>query len=46
MSAHQPLAIEVARWTATSNQWLANAWSQKERHLATEADIVRLLLKR
>ena len=29
------------------DQWMTNAWSQKERHLATESDIVRrLLLKR
>ena len=30
-----------------SDHWLTNAWSQKERHLATESGIVRrLLLKR
>ena len=30
-----------------SDHWLTDAWFQKERHLATEADVVRrLLLKR
>ena len=47
MSALQHLATQAARWTATSDHWLASAWSQKVRHLAAEAGIVRrLLLKR
>ena len=46
-STQQHLETQAARWMAISDQWVTNAWFQKERHLAAEADVVRrLLLKR
>ena len=38
---------QAMRLETLSDHWLTGAWSQKERHVATESDIVRhLLLKR
>ena len=38
-SIQRHLETRVVRWVAILDHWLTNASSQKERHLATEADI-------
>ena len=44
LSIQKHLATHAVRWTATSDHWLTNAWSQKECHLGANADAVRLFL--